>query len=293
MHLLSPLNLQPKLFSIPPKITVPVSYQGSKQRLSHHILDLIDYAGGRFYDLGCGSGAIAIELVNRGVPPDQITMVDHSPWGLFWGLVGRGEFDLDMFGKLCRLIPRNQAEISRWVQQLAGQTVPKSNAELACKFLILQAASFGGKAVWTDGDKWIHHSFRTWWQPTPHSKRRSPSNPMSPMPETLYARVRDICTVMRGVNGLQTDATAISLRPGSTVYVDPPYQGTLEYGYNLDWRRVIRMAESAQCRVFVSERISLGENAYRLLERKRGAVTGLNQNIDNNEWVTVFDFSSA
>ncbi|MEQ2561290.1 DNA adenine methylase [Sutterella wadsworthensis] len=59
----------------------PTSYQGGKQRLSKNIVDIIlkdnknniDY---KIYDLCCGSGAISLELINRGINPEKIVMCD-------------------------------------------------------------------------------------------------------------------------------------------------------------------------------------------------------------------------
>ena len=52
-------------------LKVPCSYQGGKQRIAPQIVDnLIEASNSSnsfFYDLCCGSGAISIELVNRGI----------------------------------------------------------------------------------------------------------------------------------------------------------------------------------------------------------------------------------
>jgi len=69
------------------KLEIPCSYQGGKQRLAKQIVDIIFNENNidndtKFYDLCCGSGAISIELMNRGIKPDKINMVDLSPWGV-------------------------------------------------------------------------------------------------------------------------------------------------------------------------------------------------------------------
>ena len=70
-------------------LRVPCSYQGGKQRIAAQIVDhLIDAApdsSSHFYDLCCGSGAVSIELVNRGIEPSRITMLDISS-GVYFGL---------------------------------------------------------------------------------------------------------------------------------------------------------------------------------------------------------------
>ena len=65
------------------KLIVPCSYQGGKQRLAKKIVDIIFEQNEinedtKFYDLCCGSGAITLELINRGIHPSNITMVDRG-----------------------------------------------------------------------------------------------------------------------------------------------------------------------------------------------------------------------
>ncbi|WP_230988293.1 DNA adenine methylase [Bathymodiolus japonicus methanotrophic gill symbiont] len=68
-------------------LRVPCSYQGGKQRIAaqvvDHLLEAAPNHNSRFYDLCCGSGAVSIELVNRGVEPSRIWMLDISTWGFF------------------------------------------------------------------------------------------------------------------------------------------------------------------------------------------------------------------
>ena len=80
-----------------PRLTAPCTYQGGKQRYARQIVDHIFEQGtidteATFYDVCCGSGAISVELINRGVAPERITMLDISTWGAFWNALGRGEF---------------------------------------------------------------------------------------------------------------------------------------------------------------------------------------------------------
>ena len=69
------------------QLRVPCAYQGGKQRIAKQIVDVLlslDHNENTvFYDLCCGSGAISIELVNRGIKPSQIVMVDLSSWAAF------------------------------------------------------------------------------------------------------------------------------------------------------------------------------------------------------------------
>ena len=80
---------------------VPCAYQGGKQRVATQVVDLLLDAApspdSQFYDLCCGSGAVSIELVNRGVDPSRICMLDISSWGSFWSAIGSGTFEMDIF----------------------------------------------------------------------------------------------------------------------------------------------------------------------------------------------------
>ena len=90
---------------------VPCTYQGGKQRVAEQIVDILLAAApgpkSHFYDLCCGSGAVSIELVNRGVHPSRITMLDLSSWGSFWSAVGAGTFNMDVFNQILSTKPRN------------------------------------------------------------------------------------------------------------------------------------------------------------------------------------------
>lgn len=62
-------------------ILPPCSYQGGKQRVSKEIIDYIFetsmiYGNTKFFDLCCGSGVITLELISRGIKPQNITMLD-------------------------------------------------------------------------------------------------------------------------------------------------------------------------------------------------------------------------
>ena len=64
------------------KLEIPCSYQGGKQRLAKQIVDIFyeendidDHT--QFYDMCCGSGAISVELLNRGVNSKNIQEVKY------------------------------------------------------------------------------------------------------------------------------------------------------------------------------------------------------------------------
>lgn len=281
------------------RLAVPVSYQGGKQRLAADVVDLWWSSDGpppeRFVELCCGSGAVSIEMVNRGYPVEAITMVDAGPWGLFWQAVGAGTFNTEAFEAYLDALPTDPALIQGALQEMARQPVGDDAAEV---FPILQAGSFGAKALWIsdnpDGERrWANTSFRSYWLPTATSSRRSPVNPMMPMPATLRGRVLDVVEAMQGVDGRCADASTIPATISPTVgdavvYMDPPYAGTTAYGYGLNIPEVARAA-TALGTVYVSEGIALTDEAHLLSTgRAKGGISGAKKVAHNEEWVSIY-----
>jgi len=135
----------------------PVSYQGGKVRLASVILEKIfnngEFECHQFYDVCCGSGAITVELINLDIiPKDKIVMIDNGPWGLVWQKICSGNFNLDHFRAMLDSIPQDLHLVKDYMEHLASQPVDKGNA--AEVFLMLQAASFEGKAIWIEEGAW-------------------------------------------------------------------------------------------------------------------------------------------
>lgn len=257
----------------------PCAYQGGKQRLAKNIIEAIR-PDGVFYDLCCGSGAVSVELVNQGHDPSKITMLDKSPWGLFWQEIGAGTFDVSKFYSWCQKVPP-KAEVKDWMVELGKQP---ADVDTVYVFLLLQSGSFGSKAIWIENNKWRNCSFRSYWEPTPTSNRRSPVNPMMPMPETLFARVEALAEGMKGVKGYYGDIFDLEPQDG-VVYIDPPYSGTTFYGFDFD---IMAFVNKCKCPCYVSEGKPLGENAIEFAsKRDKGGICGYRKTY-NGEWLTIF-----
>lgn len=266
-------------------LSVPCAYQGGKQRLAPAIVDVITEGTSSettFYDLCCGSGAVAVELVNRGIPPSRITMVDAGPWGLVWERIGNGSFDLTRFADVIDAIPTDPRLIEKHVKSLSEASVDDDSPYV---FLVLQAAAFGSKAVWVSDGKWRHSGFRSYWEPTLSSSRRSPVNPMMPMPDTLFHRVEALAVGMRGVCGVNADVNSlVGITDDSVVYIDPPYSGTTRYGHELD---AVAFASGVR-RAYVSEARPLTDNAVRLSSGEaKGGISGERRS-PHEEWLSAF-----
>lgn len=274
-------------------LRVPCAYQGGKQRIAAQIVDvLLDEVSGKdamFYDLCCGSGAISIELVNRGVDPSRVIMLDCSSWGAFWSAIGAGVFRMDVFDDLLAGIPADKHAVKSHMAELSMQPVGTMEAEM---YPVLQACSFGGKQIWYDGERWENAFFRDYWEPTPTSVRRSPANPMQPSPEELRRRVAALVAGMRGVSCHRADIMSLLDEPvpaGAVVYVDPPYRGTTGYAYGFDVMAFIsRFKELNTAALLVSEGVALSDDAVHLaFGGAKGGITGVRVG-RHQEWLSRF-----
>ncbi len=272
---------------------VPCSYQGGKQRVAAQIVDhLLNAAPGpdsRFYDLCCGSAAVSIELVNRGVDPSRIWMLDISSWGVFWSAIGSGTFNMDVFDWFLSELPSDKRDFRAHMLGLSALPVCDYEAEL---YPILQACSFGGKQIWRKGEQWANACFRDYWEPTATSIRRSPANPMQPSPIELRHRIVALVTGMKRVTCLNTDIMTVLSDPfpaNAVVYVDPPYQGTTKYAFRFDVKSFInRFREVNHIPLFVSEGIPLNDNALMLkFGGANGGISG-SRKVKHQEWLSRF-----
>ena len=263
-----------------------VAYQGGKARLASQIIDIIarEVPIITFYDMCCGSGAVSIELVSRGFDPKAVTMIDTGPWGIVWQHIGEGHFSLGVFKSYIDQVPKNLAQVKDFVVELSKQP---ASIDTPYVFLLLQAAAFGGKAIWIEDGKWSNCGFRSYWLPTETSNRRSPVNPLMPLPGTLYGRLEALCEGMHGVTAACLDCREVSILPSGVVYVDPPYAGTA--GYGSPAFDVVKFARSLSVPCFVSEGCAISEHATWLSwGRAKGGMSGARR-CANEEWLSRFN----
>ena len=277
------------------KLVPPCSYQGGKQRLAKKIVDIIFEQNEinedtKFYDLCCGSGALTLELINRGIHPSNITMVDSGVYGTFWNSVANDEFDMNIFKQEIDKLP-SVDKIQSYLQRLSNLSVNKDLLEY--HYLLLQSGSFGSKQIWVENDKWKNNSFRSYWTPTETSNRRSPVNPMMPMPNTLFDRVKNIVDYMAGsINAINLDISKIEWHfdKNSIVYIDPPYKNTTGYGFNFDYEEFI-INNWAYVNIYVSEGYKMDnvEDAILLSKgRAKGSISGDIKKKPTEEWLNIF-----
>lgn len=273
------------------KLTPPCSYQGGKQRLSKQIVDIIFEQNKidentQFYDLCCGSGAIGLELINRGINPKNITMIDNGVYGGFWTSISNNSFDLNIFKEEIDKLPSIE-DIQQYLKDLSNQEVNKDR--YIYHYLLLQSGSFGSKQIWIEDNKWKNNSFRSYWKPTETSNRKSPVNPMMPMTETLYTRVKDIVEVLgENIKAYNEDINDIKFNfsSNSIIYIDPPYKNTT--GYNEDFNYV-DFINNTNNKVYLSEGFKISNNAILLSKgRSKGNISGNSKKKPVEEWLNIF-----
>jgi len=222
-----------------------------------------------YADMCCGSGAIGLALVSRGLPPNGLLMVDRGPWGAFWHRIGTGTFDLSELRALVDDIPSSPRMIKSWVKERVSEPVP---ADPTPMFLLIQATAIGGAWVCIADGKWkLSSGLRDYWMPTPTSSRRSPVNPMMPMPATIVDRVVSVCEKMQGIDGRCCGIGACMDNIADVTYIDPPYRSTT--GASMDCDAVEYALKIGGA--WGSEAVPLSDRAVKLSAgRSKGGMTG-------------------
>src|SRR3546814_8464395 len=125
-------NSDPQKIIMIGQLRVPCAYQGGKQRVAAQIVDLLLGANPgpntRFYDLCCGSTAVSIELVQRGIEPSRIFMLDISSWGVFWTAICSGTFDMDVFDQFRSALPSDKRNLQSHLLALAAIPIGEPEA---------------------------------------------------------------------------------------------------------------------------------------------------------------------
>lgn len=257
------------------------AYQGGKTKVASKIYEIITERHGAditFVDVCCGGGSVSIEFINNGLHPENIYMFDAGAIGAFWQQVSEGTFDLDYFEYLIKKIPSELPLVKGFMEDLS-KVEYSYVGEAVSEYLLLQASSFGGKQIYDLGDKFSNTSFRSYWIPTETSSRRSPVNPMMPMPDTLLKRVQQIVEVMQPIKATHSYAEYIDFGKLKTdkdliVYIDPPYKGTTGYKDNIDLQLVINNAKKVGATVYVSEYYNLSDDFVILSKTEKGGISG-------------------
>jgi site-specific DNA-adenine methylase len=278
----------------------PCSYQGGKQRLAKQIVDIIYKENNidentKFFDICCGSGAVSLELINNNFNSNNITMIDINIFGLFYEYVSKNKFDLNIFKEEIDKLP-DKEYIQLYLKQLSD--LPIDEEKLVYQYLLLQAGSFGSKQIYIKDNKWKNNTFRNYWQPTKSSNRKSPVNPMMPMPDTLFERVENIVNKLSGkIVAYNDDIFNIlnifsNLDNNVIIYIDPPYSNTTKYKDSFDVYELIdKLKNINDFTIYISEGVELNnaKNTYLLSRgRTKGNISGNVTKKPVEEWLNKF-----
>ena len=284
-------------------LEIPCSYQGGKQRLAKQIVDIFYKENNinddtKFFDLCCGSGAISLELINRGFNPNNITMIDNGCFGQFWQDIANEEFDLDIFKREIENLP-NLENIQSYLKKLSD--LPVNEDRMVYHYLLLQAGAFGSKQIWIENNKWKNNTFRSYWLPTETSNRRSPVNPMMPMPNTLYNRVEAIVEQLSGIIIASRESVFDAVyrideernkgNKNIIIYIDPPYANTTGYKETFDIYSLEGQIWSTSP-IYISEGYKMqGASESYLLSvgRTKGNISGEAKKKPTEEWLNRFN----
>lgn len=284
-------------------LEIPCSYQGGKQRLAKQIVDIFYKENNinddtKFFDLCCGSGAISLELINRGFNPNNITMIDNGCFGQFWQDIANEEFDLDIFKREIENLP-NLENIQSYLKKLSD--LPVDEDKMVYHYLLLQAGAFGSKQIWIENNKWKNNTFRSYWLPTETSNRRSPVNPMMPMPDTLYNRVEAIVEQLSGSIIASRESVFDAVyrideernkgNKNIIIYIDPPYANTTGYKETFDIYSLEGQIWSTSP-IYISEGYKMqGASESYLLSvgRTKGNISGEAKKKPTEEWLNRFN----
>ena len=284
-------------------LEIPCSYQGGKQRLAKQIVDIFYKENNinddtKFFDLCCGSGAISLELINRGFNPNNITMIDNGCFGQFWQDIANGEFDLDVFKREIENLP-NLENIQSYLKKLSD--LPVDEDKMVYHYLLLQAGAFGSKQIWIENNKWKNNTFRSYWLPTETSNRRSPVNPMMPMPNTLYNRVEAIVEQLSGSIIASRESVFDAVyrideernkgNKNIIIYIDPPYANTTGYKETFDIYSLEGQIWSTSP-IYISEGYKMqgASESYLLsIGRTKGNISGEAKKKPTEEWLNRFN----
>ena len=284
-------------------LEIPCSYQGGKQRLAKQIVDIFYKENNinddtKFFDLCCGSGAISLELINRGFNPNNITMIDNGCFGQFWQDIANGEFDLDIFKREIENLP-NLENIQSYLKKVSDLSVDED--KMVYHYLLLQAGAFGSKQIWIENDRWKNNTFISYWSPSETSNRRSPVNPMMPMPNTLYNRVEAIVEQLSGSIIASRESVFDAVyrideernkgNKNIIIYIDPPYANTTGYKETFDIYSLEGQIWSTSP-IYISEGYKMqGASESYLLSvgRTKGNISGEVKKKPTEEWLNRFN----
>ena len=186
-------------------------------------------------------------------------------------------------------------------EPLAEDEGKEDEDKMVYHYLLLQAGAFGSKQIWIENNKWKNNTFRSYWLPTETSNRRSPVNPMMPMPNTLYNRVEAIVEQLSGIITASRESVFDAVyrideernkgNKNIIIYIDPPYANTTGYKETFDIYSLEGQIWSTSP-IYISEGYKMqGASESYLLSvgRTKGNISGEAKKKPTEEWLNRFN----
>ena len=258
------------------RLLPPCGYQGGKRKFSQEIAQiLLADKPAHVYDFCAGSGAVSLSLREAGLEPRCLTMVEAGPWGQWWQELLDGSLDLDLLEAGAQSIQDlPPVDVAGWLEELASTWQPIET------WLWLQAGTFGRLPVWWDGSRWRCGSIKRGrgYYPARHwiAPDGSKSVPTIASVSKILERTAAAQDALRGAEVIHGKAQDVTVKPGSTIYVDPDYQGTPGYLLSLPLEELLPQWLAAGCSVYCSEQtVRMEPDAViELGNRRRGGIQG-------------------
>lgn len=224
----------------PGQVDSAFGYFGSKHRIASKITAMLP-PHAAWVEAFCGSAAVTLSK-----PPAQIEVIndlDDQIVNLFKQLRDRPDKLLEMV----TLTPYSRSEY----QKAWDEPRPKNNLERARRFLVASMMTINGSV----GSNFAGFSFSDTFE---RGGREARVNRWYRFPE----RLQNVVERLRSVRVEKVDAIRLlknySDRPGTLVYLDPPYLMDRRHGYSEDANRedfhseLLEVSKRAKCMILIS-----------------------------------------
>lgn len=221
-------------------------------------------------------------------------MIDSGGFGAFYQSVANGEFSIEEFKAEIDKLPET-LHIQNYLKELSNKPIDKD--KMVYHYLLLQAGAFGSKQIWIKDGQWKNNTFRNYWLPTETSNRKSPVNPMMPMPNTLLERVENIVDELSGcINAVYGNVFHCLHKfdelenQNAVVYIDPPYKGTTGYHDSFDiYELYLQLWNGIPIYISEGDRLFDCDDAWLLSSgRSKGSISGEIKKKPTEEWLSYY-----
>jgi len=138
-----------------------------KKKTIDKVIEIINPKG-KIHILNCQGANMAVELLNRKFPVENIYLVDETIWGNLWKANSNKEFNLDYFYNICKDIPDKNNDAKNYLEFLSLQD---SNFDTLYYFVLLESTNKNKSGVTIKNNRWHNYKFKSF----PKTKKISSS----------------------------------------------------------------------------------------------------------------------